>query len=52
MTQMQRLQDKTNEEASKFLRDTALPEWKHFRKEIMKTELIDLTASLNKREIC
>ncbi len=37
MTQMQRLQDKTNSEASKFLRDTALPEWKHFQKEIMKT---------------
>lgn len=42
MTQMQRLQDKTDREASKFLRDTALPEWKHFRKEIIKTDAYKL----------
>lgn len=38
MTQMQQLQSKTNEEAAMVLRDSALPQWKHFQKEIMKTD--------------
>lgn len=38
MTQMQQLQSKTNEEAAVFLRDSALPQWKHFQKEIIKTD--------------
>lgn len=38
MTQMQQLQSKTNEEAAVVLRDSALPQWKHFQKEIMKTD--------------
>lgn len=38
MTQMQQLQSKTNEEAVLVLRDSALPQWKHFQKEIMKTD--------------
>ncbi|MDB5246945.1 MAG: rhomboid family intrarane serine protease [Segetibacter sp.] len=52
MTQMQRLQEKTNEEASKFLRDTALPEWKHFQKEIMKTGSYSLDSKFkHKRKL-
>ncbi|WP_018613041.1 rhomboid family intramembrane serine protease [Segetibacter koreensis] len=42
MTQMQQLQSKTNEEAAKVLRDSALPQWKHFQKEIMKTDAFRL----------
>lgn len=38
MTQMQQLQSKTNEEAVMVLRDSALPQWRHFQKEIMKTD--------------
>jgi rhomboid protease GluP len=38
MTQMQQLQTKTNEEAAKVLRDSALPQWRHFQKEITKTD--------------
>ncbi|MEJ7683333.1 MAG: hypothetical protein WKG06_36840 [Segetibacter sp.] len=38
MTQMQQLQSKTNEEAAMVLRDSALPQWRHFQKEIMKTD--------------
>lgn len=43
MTQMQQLQSaKTNNEAAQFLKDKALPEWKHFQKEIMKTDAYTL----------
>ena len=38
MTQMQQLQSKTNEEAAMVLRDSALPQWKHFQEEITKTD--------------
>jgi rhomboid protease GluP len=38
MTQMQQLQSKTNEEAAVVLKDSALPQWRHFQKEIMKTD--------------
>ena len=38
MTQMQQLQSKTNEEAAVVLRDSALPQWKHFQEEIIKTD--------------
>jgi len=38
MTQMQQLQSKTNEEAAIVLRDSALPQWRHFQKEIIKTD--------------
>jgi len=42
MTQMQQLQSKTNEEAAIVLRDSALPQWRHFQKEIMKTDVYRL----------
>lgn len=42
MTQMQQLQSKTNEEAARVLRDSALPQWKHFQKEITKTDAFRL----------
>ncbi len=38
MTQMQQLQSKTNDEAAMVLRDSALPQWRHFQKEILKTD--------------
>lgn len=38
MTQMQQLQSKTDAEAAQVLRDSALPQWRHFQKEIMKTD--------------
>lgn len=49
MTQMQRLQEKSNNEASKFLRDTALPEWRHFQKEIMKTDTYSLDEEFKQK---
>jgi len=42
MTQMQQLQSKTNEEAARVLRYSALPQWKHFQKEITKTDAFRL----------
>lgn len=42
MTQMQQLQSKTNEEAARVLKDSALPQWKHFQTEIMKTDAFRL----------
>lgn len=49
MTQMQQLQSKTNEEAAIVLRDSALPQWKHFQKEIMKTDLYRLDNEFNQK---
>lgn len=42
MTQMQQLQSKTNEEAALVLRDSALPQWRHFQQEIYKTDVYRL----------
>jgi rhomboid protease GluP len=38
MTQMQRLQNYSDEQATKMLKDTTLPEWQHFQKELVKTD--------------
>jgi len=38
MTQMQRLQTASDEQAVRMLKDTTLPEWQHFQKELMKTD--------------
>jgi rhomboid protease GluP len=48
MTQMQQLQQaEDNNAAAKVLRDSALPEWKHFQQEIMKTDRYTLDESFN-----
>lgn len=49
MTQMQQLQSKTNEEAAIVLRDSALPQWKHFQTEIMKTDVYRLDNEFNQK---
>ncbi len=49
MTQMQQLQSKTNEEAAIVLRDSALPQWKHFQKEIMKTDALRLDSEFKQK---
>lgn len=49
MTQMQQLQSKTNEEASIVLRDSALPQWKHFQEEITKTDAYRLDDQFKKK---
>lgn len=52
MTQMQQLQSKTNEEAAVVLKDSALPQWKHFQKEITKTDSYRLGDEFkHKREL-
>lgn len=52
MTQMQQLQSKTNTEAAQVLRDSALPQWRHFQKEIIKTDAYRLDDQFkHKREL-
>lgn len=52
MTQMQQLLSKSNTEAAQVLRDSALPQWKHFQKEIMKTDAYRLDDEFkNKRQL-
>jgi rhomboid protease GluP len=52
MTQMKQLQSKTNIEAALVLRDSALPQWRHFQKEIMKTDAYHLDDEFkNKRKL-
>ena len=50
MTQMQQLQSaKSDKEAAQFLKDKALPEWKHFQKEILKTDSYTLDDEFKKK---
>ena len=52
MTQMQQLQSKTNTEAAQVLKDSALPQWRHFQEEIMKTDVYRLDDQFkHKREL-
>lgn len=52
MTQMKQLQSKTNKEATVVLRDSALPQWRRFQKEIMKTDAYRLDNEFkNKRKL-
>jgi rhomboid protease GluP len=50
MTQMQRLQyAKSNAEAAKILRDSTLPLWQHFQKELTKTDRYRLDDEFTKK---
>jgi rhomboid protease GluP len=50
MTQMQRLQfSETNNDAARVLRDSALPEWKHFQLELAKTDRYRLDDKFNRK---
>lgn len=50
MTQMQRLQfAKSNEDAAKILRDSTLPEWQHFQKELIKTDRYKLNDEFTQK---
>jgi rhomboid protease GluP len=50
MTQMQQLQSaKSDKEAAQFLKEKALPEWKHFQKEIIKTDSYTLDDEFKKK---
>jgi hypothetical protein len=53
MTQMQRLQfAESDDDAAKILKDSTLPEWKHFRNELMKTDKYKLDEEFrHKREL-
>jgi rhomboid protease GluP len=42
MTQMQKLQYSSDAEAAAILRDSTLPEWRHFQKELVKTDKFKL----------
>lgn len=50
MAQMQHLQSaRSTNEAARVLRDSALPQWKHFQDEIMKTGAYSLTSEFRKK---
>lgn len=50
MTQMQHLQfAKSNEDAAKILRDSTLPEWQHFQKELIKTDRYKLNDEFTEK---
>jgi rhomboid protease GluP len=50
MTQMQHLQSaQNNNEAVHVLRDSALPQWKHFQQEIMKTDGYSLSSEYKRK---
>jgi rhomboid protease GluP len=50
MAQMQHLQSaQNNNEAVHVLRDSALPQWKHFQQEIMKTGAYSLTSEYKRK---
>lgn len=50
MTQMQRLQmAESNEQASKMIKDSTLPQWKHFQKELDKTDKYTLDEKFKKK---
>jgi len=50
MAQMQHLQSaQNNNEAVHVLRDSALPQWRHFQKEIMKTGAYSLTSEYKRK---
>jgi rhomboid protease GluP len=49
MTQMQRLQNYTDEQATRMLKDTTLPEWQHFQKELTKTDKYRLDDEFNQK---
>jgi rhomboid protease GluP len=50
MTQMQHLQfTKSNKEAAEVLRDSTLPEWQHFQKELIKTDSYKLNDKFTQK---
>ncbi|MEJ7827234.1 MAG: rhomboid family intramembrane serine protease [Segetibacter sp.] len=50
MTQMQHLQfTKSNKEAAEVLRDSTLPEWQHFQKELIKTDSYKLNDKFTEK---
>ena len=50
MTQMQRLQmAENNQQASKMIKDSTLPQWKHFQKELDKTDKYSLDAKFKQK---
>ena len=49
MAQMQHLQSEDNNQAAKVLRDSALPQWRHFQEEIMKTGGYSLTSEYKRK---
>lgn len=50
MTQMQRLQFAiSNEDAAKILKDSTLPEWQHFQKELIKTDRYKLNDEFTEK---
>jgi rhomboid protease GluP len=49
MTQMQRLQSADNTDATRVLRDSALPEWRHFQHELVKTDKYTLDEQFKRK---